>query len=119
LSEHTAPFDALVHVVDGEAEITISGKKYTLAHGEMIVMPANQPHALKALELDETIAEAHFACAMVLQWYEWDWCGADKNFCGRANSIPSNSAQSSTAQGLRSSSRARRVAGLGQQLRKH
>lgn len=48
LSEHTAPFDALVHVVDGEAEITISGKKYTLVQGEMIVMPANEPHALKA-----------------------------------------------------------------------
>jgi quercetin dioxygenase-like cupin family protein len=48
LSEHTAPFDALVHVVDGEAEITISGKKYQLAQGEMIVMPANEPHALKA-----------------------------------------------------------------------
>jgi quercetin dioxygenase-like cupin family protein len=48
LSEHTAPFDALVHVVDGEADITISGKKYHLAQGEMIVMPANEPHALKA-----------------------------------------------------------------------
>jgi quercetin dioxygenase-like cupin family protein len=49
LSEHTAPFDALVHVLDGEAEIRISGKPYTLKAGEAIVMPANEPHALKAL----------------------------------------------------------------------
>jgi quercetin dioxygenase-like cupin family protein len=49
LSEHTAPFDALVHVLDGEAEITISGEPHTVAAGEIIVMPANRPHALKAL----------------------------------------------------------------------
>jgi quercetin dioxygenase-like cupin family protein len=49
LSEHTAPFDAMVSVLDGEVEITISGKKYTLRTGDMIVMPANQPHALKAV----------------------------------------------------------------------
>jgi quercetin dioxygenase-like cupin family protein len=49
LSEHTAPFDALVHVLDGEAEIRISGKPFTLKAGEAIVMPANEPHALKAL----------------------------------------------------------------------
>ena len=48
LSEHTAPFDALVHLLDGEAEITISGKMHRLSAGEMIVMPANEPHALKA-----------------------------------------------------------------------
>lgn len=48
LSEHTAPFDALVHVIDGEAEITISGKPIRAKAGEMILMPANQPHALKA-----------------------------------------------------------------------
>ncbi|MGB2804262.1 MAG: cupin domain-containing protein [Candidatus Zixiibacteriota bacterium] len=48
LSEHTAPFDALVYVVDGEAEITISGKPFRLTAGEMIVMPANEPHALSA-----------------------------------------------------------------------
>jgi quercetin dioxygenase-like cupin family protein len=48
LSEHTAPFDALVHVVDGEAQITISGTKYQVAQGEMILMPAHEPHALKA-----------------------------------------------------------------------
>jgi len=49
LSEHTAPFDAMVSVLDGEVEITISGKKNMLKAGDMIVMPANQPHALKAI----------------------------------------------------------------------
>ncbi len=49
LSEHTAPFDALVFVVDGEAEITIAGKAYVLKEGDMIVMPAGDPHSLKAL----------------------------------------------------------------------
>lgn len=48
LSEHTAPYDALVHLLDGEAEITISSKEYNLKEGEMIIMPAKQPHALKA-----------------------------------------------------------------------
>ena len=50
LSEHTAPFDALVYLLDGEAEISISGKPFHLKEGEMIVMPAQQPHALKATE---------------------------------------------------------------------
>ena len=50
LSEHTAPFDAFVHILDGEARITISGKPYDLKKGEMIIMPANEPHALKAQE---------------------------------------------------------------------
>jgi quercetin dioxygenase-like cupin family protein len=49
LSEHTAPFDALGQVVEGDAEIMISGKPCHLHGGEMILMPANQPHALKAL----------------------------------------------------------------------
>ena len=48
LSEHTAPFDALVYILDGEADITISGKPLRLKEGEMVIMPANQPHALKA-----------------------------------------------------------------------
>ncbi len=48
LSEHTAPFDALVHVLDGEAEIKISGKPFQVKTGEALLMPANQPHALKA-----------------------------------------------------------------------
>ncbi|MFC1679270.1 cupin domain-containing protein [Elusimicrobiota bacterium] len=50
LSEHTAPFDAMVCILDGKADITISGNTTTVAQGEMIVMPANQPHALKAVE---------------------------------------------------------------------
>lgn len=50
LSEHTAPFDALVHVLDGEAEISIAGKIHPVKAGEMIVMPAHQPHALKAVK---------------------------------------------------------------------
>jgi quercetin dioxygenase-like cupin family protein len=48
LSEHTAPFDALVYIFDGEVNITISGKTLHLKEGEMVIMPANQPHALKA-----------------------------------------------------------------------
>jgi len=50
LSEHTAPFDALVHVLDGEVEIKISGKPSLLKAGEAIIMPANQPHAVKAVK---------------------------------------------------------------------
>ena len=50
LSEHTAPFDALVYLLDGEAEITISGKTFPLKEGEIIIMPANEPHALKAIK---------------------------------------------------------------------
>jgi quercetin dioxygenase-like cupin family protein len=50
LSEHTAPFDALVNVLDGEAEVSISGKPLHLRGGEMTIMPANQPHALKAVK---------------------------------------------------------------------
>jgi quercetin dioxygenase-like cupin family protein len=49
LSEHTAPFDALVQVLDGEVEIRISGSAFNLKPGEIIVMPANEPHALKAV----------------------------------------------------------------------
>ena len=50
LSEHTAPCDAMVHVLDGKAEITIDQKPYVLTAGESIIMPANIPHALKAVE---------------------------------------------------------------------
>jgi quercetin dioxygenase-like cupin family protein len=49
LSEHTAPFDALVQVIDGRAEIRIAGAPHLVGEGEMVVMPANQSHALKAL----------------------------------------------------------------------
>jgi quercetin dioxygenase-like cupin family protein len=50
LSEHTSPFNALVQIVEGEAEITISGKPHRVKEGELILMPAQQPHALKALQ---------------------------------------------------------------------
>jgi quercetin dioxygenase-like cupin family protein len=48
LSEHSAPYDALVYILDGEADITIGGKLLHLKTGEMTIMPANDPHALKA-----------------------------------------------------------------------
>ncbi len=56
LSEHTAPFDALVYVVDGEAAVTIAGTDYTLNTGVAILMPADVPHALRATK----------ACKMLL-----------------------------------------------------
>ena len=49
LSEHTAPFDALVQVLEGEAEIMVAGRSHCLLCGEMILLPAGQPHALKAV----------------------------------------------------------------------
>jgi len=48
LAEHTSPFDALVHILEGEAELTLSGKLYTLKKGDAIIMPGGSPHALKA-----------------------------------------------------------------------
>ncbi|MDD1771869.1 MAG: cupin domain-containing protein [Methanomassiliicoccales archaeon] len=50
LSEHTAPYDAMVEIIDGEAEITIAGKKNLVRAGEMLIMPANQPHALRGVK---------------------------------------------------------------------
>ena len=50
LSEHTAPFDALVYLLDGEAEVTISGKSLRLKQGEMVIMPAGDPHALRTIK---------------------------------------------------------------------
>lgn len=50
LSEHTTPYDALVYIVDGEAEVTISGRPLLVKEGEMVVMPANKPHALRAVK---------------------------------------------------------------------
>jgi quercetin dioxygenase-like cupin family protein len=50
LSEHTAPFDALVHVLDGETEVRISGQPFLLKAGEAIIMPANEPHAVRAVK---------------------------------------------------------------------
>jgi len=49
LSEHTAPFDAIAHVLEGEAEIVVSGKPLRTTAGEAVLLPANQPHSLKAL----------------------------------------------------------------------
>ncbi len=50
LSEHTAPFDALVQLLDGQGEVSISGKPLSLKSGEMVIMPANEPHSLRAVE---------------------------------------------------------------------
>ncbi|MDD5628051.1 MAG: cupin domain-containing protein [Elusimicrobia bacterium] len=50
LSEHTAPFDALVQVLDGEADISVAGQAHRVKAGEMLIMPANKPHALQAVE---------------------------------------------------------------------
>ena len=50
LSEHTAPFDALVYLLEGEAKIVVSGKPVRLKGGEMVIMPANQPHAMQAVK---------------------------------------------------------------------
>jgi len=47
---HTAPFDAMLNILDGEAEIVISGKTFNLKAGEIIIMPANKPHAVKAVK---------------------------------------------------------------------
>ena len=49
LSEHTAPFDALVYIFDGEAEVNISGKPLRVKKGELTIMPANEPHSLTAI----------------------------------------------------------------------
>ena len=48
LSEHTAPFDAVAHVLEGEADITIAGAPLTVSAGQIVLMPANQPHAVSA-----------------------------------------------------------------------
>jgi quercetin dioxygenase-like cupin family protein len=48
LSEHTAPYDAMIYALDGEVDITISGKEVGLKQGEMIILPSNEPHALTA-----------------------------------------------------------------------
>jgi quercetin dioxygenase-like cupin family protein len=50
LSEHTTPFDALVFILDGNAEVSIEGKPHDVKNGEMLIMPANKPHALKAVK---------------------------------------------------------------------
>ncbi len=55
LSEHTTPYDALVFLIDGEAEIVVSGEAFHLSVGQMILMPANEPHALKAVKRSKMI----------------------------------------------------------------
>jgi quercetin dioxygenase-like cupin family protein len=60
LSEHTAPFDALVHVIDGKAQITISGETIEVGTGEMIIMPAGKPHSLRAGE--------RFKMVLIMLW---------------------------------------------------
>lgn len=50
LSEHTAPYDALIYILDGEAEVTVAGKSSLLKVGHMLVMPANKPHSLIATD---------------------------------------------------------------------
>ncbi|MBU6431403.1 MAG: cupin domain-containing protein [Patescibacteria group bacterium] len=49
LSEHTAPYDAILHVLEGEAEVKLSGKSHLLKEKEVIIMPAGEPHSVKAL----------------------------------------------------------------------
>jgi quercetin dioxygenase-like cupin family protein len=49
LSEHTAPYDALIYIVDGEAEVTIEGESSKVKEGEFVIMPANKPHSVKAV----------------------------------------------------------------------
>ena len=58
LSEHTSPYDAVVHVLDGEAEITIGGKMQTVKAGQMLIMPANVSHAL--------LAQVHFKMLLIM-----------------------------------------------------
>ncbi|MDQ2715383.1 MAG: cupin domain-containing protein [Chloroflexota bacterium] len=50
LSEHTSPFDALVMIIDGQAEVTVSGIKHQMKTGDILLLPANNPHALQAVE---------------------------------------------------------------------
>ncbi len=50
LSEHTAPYDAFIMITDGQAEVTVSGVKHEMKAGDMILLPANSPHALQAIK---------------------------------------------------------------------
>ena len=59
LSEHTAPFDALVFALEGQADVSISGTPHRVQAGEMIIMPAGKPHALKAVDLP--VVEVHLS----------------------------------------------------------
>ncbi len=55
LSEHSAPFDALVHLIEGEMDINISGEASRLKRGDFIIMPANEPHALEAVQKSKMV----------------------------------------------------------------
>jgi quercetin dioxygenase-like cupin family protein len=66
LSEHTAPFDAVANVLEGEAEVTISGKPIRVAAGEMVIMPAYQPRALKAISQFKMMLTMIRSCPSVL-----------------------------------------------------
>jgi len=50
LSEHSAPYDALVHIVEGAAEVKVSGEVYAVKEGELLLIPAKAPHALRAVK---------------------------------------------------------------------
>lgn len=50
LSEHTTPYDALLHLLEGETEVIITGDKYRLVQGEVIILPAGEPHAVRAVK---------------------------------------------------------------------
>jgi len=69
LSEHMAPFDAMVYLLDGEAEITISGNSLNLKQGEMIIMPANQLHSLKATKRFKMVLTMIKPCGQESQQY--------------------------------------------------
>jgi quercetin dioxygenase-like cupin family protein len=69
LSEHMAPFDAMVYLLDGEAKITISGNSLNLKQGEMIIMPANQLHSLKATNRFKMVLTMIKPCGQESQQY--------------------------------------------------
>jgi quercetin dioxygenase-like cupin family protein len=69
LSEHMAPFDAMVYLLDGEAKITISGNSLNLKQGEMIIMPANQLHSLKATKRFKMVLTMIKTCGQESQQY--------------------------------------------------
>src|SRR5450759_3465660 len=63
LSEHTAPFDAVAHLLEGDAEIAVSGKPLRTTAGEAVLMPAKQPHSLKALTRFKMLLTMIRSCA--------------------------------------------------------
>lgn len=55
LSEHTAPYDAMLHLLEGEAEVTVAGNRNLMEQGEAIILPAGKPHAVRALRKCKTL----------------------------------------------------------------